>query len=560
MACLQGRATYLAPVYCSLFTPSLSYGLEFMPADNPGPWACGTCDLTFYESKTWNRHQYDAHTETLTIDGVSYVVLSGGKYRCPITGCDKTYQGYTALRKHVKRGHDAALTSAVTEGERQKERGQDFHTYIQVMTGWLTAISGSCSDGGQRLNLHETASKSSVKVTSISTADSPSIRESGALKSIDPEELTAQVRTAVKESVAEGLAKIGLTEDVVKLLIAAASLLSDPELSQRSFKLNGDPGSAEKAPARTATDILATTVPKRVEVSDTHGHPVGPVSNAREKSLRSIGEQELIGEELPPSSFSASQLTSPPRPPKPILPLPLSPTQLYVNATAFKAPSLDDPVNSSPCPDFLNRSALRPAILTHRHSFDTPVTPPSSQTSLGLPDRPNRVANLLPQALGAKMSRSDHHRQHCKAHKIESPRPLKRIRRSLTYPEYHADEDKDKEAPAGAGADGEEWNGQLSDSEVVVRDSGSNSSSSGPPVTFTLEDEGGALTWSTPQRGSRGCGEGMGGRRVTGGKGGESGSGAVSVRAMSAVDQVGAVQQLHINTDIPAVVGATRGG
>lgn len=531
-----------------------------MPADNAGPWVCGTCDLTFYESKAWNRHQYDAHTETLAIDGVSYVVLSGGKYHCPITGCDKTYQGYNALRKHAKHGHDAALTSTVTEGGGQRERGRDFHICIQAMTGWLTAASGSCSNGGQGLNLHETASESAVKMTSIATAGSTCIRESGAIKSIDPDELTARVCAVVKESVAEGLAKIGLTEDVVKLLIAAASSLSNLELSQRF--LNGDPGSAKEAPAHIAADSLATAViPEPAEVTNTQGHLVGPVSNTRGDILSSIGGQELIGEALPPSSFSASQLTSPLTAPNPILPLSPSPTQPHVNTAALKAPSLDDPANSSACSDFLGRSMLCPAVIKHRHSFDTPATPPSSQTFLGFPDRHKRVANLLPQALGAKMPQSDHHWQHREAHKIESPRPSKRIRRSLTYPEYHADEGKDKEALPGAGADWEERDSQLSDPEVVVHDSGSNSSSSQPPVTFTLEDENGALAWSMPQRGSRGCGEGRGGRRVAGGNGGESGSGSASVEAMPAADQVGAVQRLYANTDVPvapAVVGNGR--
>ncbi|KAF8122083.1 hypothetical protein EV363DRAFT_862036 [Boletus edulis] len=413
----------LAPVY-SLFTPLLSYGLEFMPANDAGQWVCGTCDLTFYEIKAWKRHQYDTHTETLTIDGVSYVVLSGGKYHCPITGCDKTYQGYNALRKHVKSGHDAGLKGAVTEGERQKERG-------------------SCNDGGQGINLHEIASESAIKVASIATTR---IRESGAVKSIDgPDELTAKVCAVVKESVAEGFAKIGLTEDAVKLLIAAASLLSNRELPQRF--LNGDPGSAdsesEEAHVHAATDILATTIPsKRVEVSNTQGHLAGSVSNAREKSSSPIGGQELIA-------------------PDPISP---SPTQTHVNVTAFKAPSLDDPVNLS---EFLNRPALRPAILTHGHPFDTPATPPSSQTSLGLPERHKRVANLLPHALGAKTSQSDHH-QHHEADRIKSLRPSKRIRRSLTYPEYHADEDE--EAPAlWAGANGEERNGQISDLDVATK-------------------------------------------------------------------------------------------
>lgn len=372
------------------------------------------------------------------------------------------------------------------------------------------------------------------------------IGRSDAVKSIGPDELTAQVCAVVKESIAEGLAKIGLTEDVVKLLIAAASLLSAPESSQRS--LNGDP-------------ILATTICKRVEVSDTQGDLLGPISNPRGKSSSLFGGQELIGEELPPSSFSASQLTSPTpsTAPSPILPLSPSLMQTHVNATAFKAPSLDELVNSSACPDFLNRSARRPAILMHRHSFDTPATPPSSQISLGLPDRHKRVANLLPQVLGAKMSQSDHHQRHHEVHTIESLRPSKRIRRSLTYPEYHADEDEDEdeEALAGAGADEEEWNGQLSGPEIVVRDLGPNSSSLRPPVTFTPEDEGGALAWSMPQRGSRGCweGKGMGGRHIAGRNGGESGSEAASVRAMPAADQVGAVQQLYTNTDVLAVAG-----
>lgn len=329
---------------------------------------------------------------------------------------------------------------------------------------------------------------------------------SRSVNSIDPDQLATRVCAIVKESIAEDLAEIGLTKGAVKLLIAAASSLSDQKLLQRS---NGDPDSADEAPIRTTT--LKTAIQKLEELSDTQGTQgclVDPVRNPLEKSSGSIGRQAptQIGQELPPS-LSASQLTfpAPLTAPNSILSqvLPTSmPPQLHVDVISFKAPLLDDPVDSSARPaDIPNRSAARPYILMHTDSFEQPVAPPSIQPSLALPGLRQGVANSesSPRAPVVTMPQSNRRRHRLEGQDFE-PRPSKKPRRSLACPDGYCryEEEKGKESLDGAGTAEEGQICYLSDSQLIVPTPGCKSNSR-PPATFTLEDGGTVLTRNIPR-------------------------------------------------------------
>lgn len=320
---------------------------------------------------------------------------------------------------------------------------------------------------------------------------------------IDLDQLATRVCAIVKKSIAEDLAEIGLNKGAVKQLIAAASLLSDQKLPQRTS--NGDPDSADEAPIPTTTSTTAIQKPE--EVSDTQGTQgclAGPVRNSWEMSSSSIGRQALNGQELPPSSLSAGRLTSltPPTAPDLILsqfPPKSIPLQRRVNVIPFKAPLLDDPINSSAPPDIPNSLAVRPAILTHVNSFDRPAAPPSIQTSLAPSGLRKGVTNLPPQAPVVTMPQSDRRRQRPEEQNLE-PRLSKKPRRSLVCPDgyCHYEDEKGRENLDGAGAAEEGQICPLSDSQPVVPTSGWKSNSQ-LSVTLTLEDGGTVLTRNIPR-------------------------------------------------------------
>lgn len=328
--------------------------------------------------------------------------------------------------------------------------------------------------------------------------------KSRSVNPIDPEQLATRVCTIVKESIAADLAEIGFTKGAVKLLIAAASSLSDQKLPQRS--LNSDPDLADEAPVRTTTLTTATQRPEEVSgTQETQGCLVGPVCNPLEKSSSSIGKQASIGQELPPSlSASRWQLTPPTPPAAPNstlsqLPLASMPPQMHVNVTSFKTPLLDDPVKSSAQSDIPNRSAVRPAILMHTDSFDQPAAPPSIQTPLSLPSLHKGVANLSPRAPVVTMPQSDRRRHRPEGQNFE-PRPSKKPRCSLPCPDGYRryEEEKEKENLDGVGAAEEGQICYLSDPQLIGATSGCKSKSQ-LPATFTLEDGGIVLTRNIPR-------------------------------------------------------------
>ena len=75
-------------------------------------FSCPVCYDTFSSQDVLRRHRSNKHAQNfaVTVNDVEYpvsVVEGSHRFRCPIEGCGKTYEGRDGLRKHVKDRHNS---------------------------------------------------------------------------------------------------------------------------------------------------------------------------------------------------------------------------------------------------------------------------------------------------------------------------------------------------------------------------------------------------------------------------------------------------------------------